>query len=94
LKALGEFVVESMNVWRGAADDSVSPDGFLTVQLKLRRRGTPELEDRVILLSVADAAKWAVGFKVSAGWQRAGWQRVSKRSGEVSTRGRSQQEVS
>jgi hypothetical protein len=68
LKALGEFIVESMNVWRGVGLDSVSPDGFLTVQLKLRRRGTPEMEDRIILLSVADAARWATGFKVSAGW--------------------------
>jgi len=68
LQALGEFVVESMQVKRGAAFDSRFPDGFMTVELTLRRRGGTETEDRVLLLSPADASGWAAGFKFSAGW--------------------------
>jgi hypothetical protein len=66
LRTLGEFVVESMNVWRGVGIDSISPDdGYLTVHLRLRKRGTVRMEDRTILLSKTDAAGWAAGFSHS-----------------------------
>jgi hypothetical protein len=72
LRALEEYVVEGMNVWRGVGVDSVSPEGFVTVQLKIRRRGTAEFEERTLLLSRQQAAAWGAGFTYGIQWDSPG----------------------
>jgi hypothetical protein len=70
LKDLGEYVVESWQLlrdgrWPGI--DSAYPNGFLTLEMTLRRRGGTDTEDRTLLLSSNDAAKWAFILRHASG---------------------------
>jgi hypothetical protein len=67
LTALGEFVVESVRVLKGAGVDSRFPDGFFRVHISLRQRCGTDTEDRVLLMSPAQAAAWENEFRFSAG---------------------------
>jgi len=67
LKALGEDVVESLRVLKGTGVDSRFPDGFFRVEVRLRRGSGTETEDRVLLMSLDQAAAWEHEFELSAG---------------------------
>jgi hypothetical protein len=67
LKALGEDVVESLRVLKGTGVDSRFPDGFFRVEVRLRRGSGTEAEDRVLLMSLDQAAAWEHEFELSAG---------------------------
>ena len=67
LTALGEYIVESVRVWKGTGVDSRFPDGFFRVEMTLRPRCGDEAEDRALLMSPAQAAAWENEFKFSGG---------------------------